>query len=952
MGDSTSAVGLNPSIPSPDTDKFFSSYKWCINPILTMNDLLAHIDEEVDRLVGSSVPWQVEESKINLYLLASAISCTVDDFLSQPRWHIAPLAKSFAKLEPLIHLAEDLLNFPSRTRKLLKFRNLRKWKDEFDDFLEDVSRLLISKDHSLEKTLPSLSSNLKRLRSVMLPASLLNARMRLNEGYRCQDLTHHDVITLADLFLESNSDRKARYVVIGPRTAGGYFAPLLKVYFEKKGFTDISWATLRPRYGAHSHERQKLKRRLNSESRVIITDDYSNTGRTSKMLEAIVRSFGVPSEKIVMLAPIHPAKPEGRLSSEDQTKIFRIYHDDLYLTKLMTPKSMQPLLGELLSADDVESVSMVPDSEVENINRRLWAHYPYGFQVRLKRVYEVLIKRRNGSEERRRIFAKSVGLGWHGYHAYLAGTELSGFVPKVIGLRNGILFTEWLRGSPLTVEEKSDQNIDRMSSYLARRVKHLSLNEDPRSNPPFLGWGWLEILAMLRRVYNPLLGYLKHSAILARLKTVLHYPPTLVDGRMRPDEWIHTEDGIYKIDFEHHNFGAPELDVVDPAYDIAISSYEFSFTVAEENRMLLKYAQESGDNDTLAQRVFLYKLLYATAEAERNLHRILSDNKTMNKEELNERLLKSWNFRTYTMNRFCSELIKELGAENDNSGLVFMDIDGVFDSEIMGFPHTTINGLKAIATAKEAGYSVIPNTGRSCEHVRNYCLQYGFKGGIAEYGSAIVDASSGLEVPLVDERTLDEVSKCREAVRQLGGVFVDSGYRYSVRAYRYRPNGTSGLTLAEAKDFLHGSGLQRLKVITRGADTYFIGMDANKGRGIELYKFRAGFADTTTAAIGDSDEDIPMVSSVKFAYAPANCSAGIRGLAKDGKCIVLSGARQSGLLQAIHLLLHVNAARQIGDVFNHYNSDTLEYMMYQFLQIADYPLRRRLLLLLKKKSLE
>ena len=37
-----------------------------------------------------------------------------------------------------------------------------------------------------------------------------------------------------------------------------------------------------------------------------------------------------------------------------------------------------------------------------------------------------------------------VGWGWLGYHAYLAGVRLSGFVPKTIGLRHGLLLTEWI----------------------------------------------------------------------------------------------------------------------------------------------------------------------------------------------------------------------------------------------------------------------------------------------------------------------------------------------------------------------------------------------------------------------------------------------------------------------------------------------------------------------------
>ena len=37
---------------------------------------------------------------------------------------------------------------------------------------------------------------------------------------------------------------------------------------------------------------------------------------------------------------------------------------------------------------------------------------------------------------------------WLGYHAFLAGHRLAGFVPPVLGLRDGVLYSEWLPQPP------------------------------------------------------------------------------------------------------------------------------------------------------------------------------------------------------------------------------------------------------------------------------------------------------------------------------------------------------------------------------------------------------------------------------------------------------------------------------------------------------------------------
>ncbi len=945
--DAISAAKTKQASTLLDAGDFFAGYAWCLNPFVRFSELWVRLDEEFGRLRATALAWQKEEVRTNLYLLACAISCTAEDFLSSRRWHLRPLERYLPRLRPVIRVVEDVLNAPSTLAASVRSKALWGWKADFDRFLESICRLLISGEGGPDAL--DIEMEFRRLRNVAFPEALLGSLMRLNEGFRCQDLSHQDVLALAERFAETAYDRDAECVVIGARTAGSYFAPLVKVRLESLGFRRVFWATVRPRYGTRGIERRKLKTLLRSHPRVILTDDYSNTGRTLQMLEEEAVSLGISPRDITVLAPFHPSG-KGRLPLPPETLVIPVNQDELHLSRLLQPEPAARLLSEILAGEGASAISIAETAWSSATNRALHRNYPASFQVRLKRVYDVEIAA-GEVREHRRIVAKGVGLGWLGYHAYLSGKVLKDYVPRVLGLRQGVLFMEWVEGRPLAIDDLSNEVLERIAEYVAARALALELEDDPRARPPFLGWGWLELLALFRRVYNVLFGYLKHALILEQLQRRLVYRPSLIDGRMRPDEWRVNNGALIKLDFEQHCFGAPELDVVDPAYDLAVTSFEFFLSSAEEEKLIARYARQTKDVRSLRERVFLYKLLYATAESERLHHRLHSRSGADEQEKIHERLLWSWNFRVSTMNRFTSGLMRRFARGAKPRGLFFMDLDGVFDCEVLGFPHTTVSGLEAIALLQSEGYAVIPNTGRSCEQVSDYCTNFGFSDGIAEYGSAIVDVNGDSEVSLVDDPTLRELEKCRALLGSLGGVFLDSGYRYSVRAFRYNGKGTAGLSAAEAEGLLVRHGLRRLRVIAREADTYFVGKQADKGKAAEMYRARAYYSGNAVGAIGDSDEDVPMLNVVPFAYAPARCSRGIHRLAKQGRCRIASLPQQPGLLQSVEIFLHVPPSMNKRGLLRAFDEETLQHLICEFLTVAEAPLRQRILLCLQRRRL-
>jgi len=62
---------------------------------------------------------------------------------------------------------------------------------------------------------------------------------------------------------------------------------------------------------------------------------------------------------------------------------------------------------------------------------------------------------------------------------------------------------------------------------------------------------------------------------------------------------------------------------------------------------------------------------------------------------------------------------------------VVLDIDGVLDKQIFGYPSTTAAGMRALGLLHSHGRAVALNTARTVREGKEYCQAYGFVGGAA-----------------------------------------------------------------------------------------------------------------------------------------------------------------------------------------------------------------------------
>src|SRR5207253_3500854 len=270
---------------------------------------------------------------------------------------------------------------------------------------------------------------------------------------------------------------------------------------------------------------------------------------------------------------------------------------ELHKAAMMEAETVRALCAQYYRPAGWTDVRIPADDQIVALNSRLAEHSKDGHHVREKRVFAIQLIAEGREPVIKKIFLKSAGWGWLAYHAYIAGKRLEGFVPRLIGLRNGIMITEWIDDAASAIEAPPGiETVKRVGSYIAARTRTLHLSSHSQTKGvTYSAVGVDEIVNLLRAGYGPYVNRLKKPILRKHLYRFMGTTPTMLDGQMKADEWLCLPAAIYKADFEHHNFGGAELDLVDPAYDVAAAMLEFRLSAKLERELLKAYERESGD---------------------------------------------------------------------------------------------------------------------------------------------------------------------------------------------------------------------------------------------------------------------------------------------------------------------------------------------------------------------
>jgi hydroxymethylpyrimidine pyrophosphatase-like HAD family hydrolase len=897
--------GLRPDNGSEE--RFYSFYEWALDPVLSVRDLFEHLRESLNQLNSLYVPWQVEECKANVYLFASALACTVDDYLGETPPDVSKISRKFPRLRIPVFLVQGIVSAIHRLGTFPQKLRAARWRGKWTSTVDAICELLARTGKPAPQQLDELRKSIEICTAIPLPKQLLNRRMRLPSGYRSQDLAHHDAFSLVKLFTATQVNRRLPLLLIGPRSMGAYFAPAAKAKLSELGWTSVSWCTLRPKKGISPWEESALQALHSPDVQVLVIDESPNTGNTFLLMVNLLRKRGVAPDRICLLAAMHPARPDWRFPDTEETrgiKFIRLEANALHKNRLLEPSSAQPLLASYFQDLGWDDVQIVQSSQTSELNARLEEHFRDGFQCRLKRVFDLRLVKNGAPPVVRRILAKSVGWGWLGYQAFFAGKQLAGFVPALLGLREGLVYMDWL--------ERVDGNptrppIERLAAYVSARARTLRLKKDPTfAISPGYGWtGWSVLIDSLRRAYGSIVGRMKVSALHRNLAQYVCRAPALIDGHMKPDDWFQTRDSFCKVDYEHHNFGRTELYFVDPAYDLASAVFEFHLSATDEQELIAHYVQRSGDS-TAPERILLWKVVRGVVEEEVTAAALDVETRSEARRILHERFVLARNFLVHHMNRFSASLLPDRPLLQWTRRLIFLDLDGVFDSDVLGFPQATTSSLIALSRLQSHGFSVILNTARSVTDVRQYCEAYGLPGGVGESGCVFVDALAQSEISLIDPEAAEQLGRCKAAMQSLPGVFIDPNYQTAVRAFRYQGNRTQGLSETEVRGVLEREGMDRLTFVPTYADTTILPNNIGKGSGLLWAKKYLRLEGEPVVAIGDNDQDLDMFRVSDLAFAPANSSESVLEFAAAAKCKLMRQPNQKGLLEAVMQVLHAD----------------------------------------------
>jgi hypothetical protein len=900
----TEAVAPLPPTTLETESAFYHDRNWCLDIFPTVQDLKTRLLGELENLQAPQLEWQGDETASNVYLLSCALADSTDDYLAGDRYDFSAATSRLPGLRLLTGAVEPLLGAARRWRAL-RLRALRAWRGRWGKALDATLQAWLDPTRD-EPARAQARTDLMGLLNEELPAGLLCRRAKVPAAFRSQDLTHHDVLELAARFAREVPDRERPILVVGLRTAGSYFAPLVRAALALRGYQAVDMVTLRPKKGCTPWERAALTRCAAHHGLALMLDEPPDTGRTLARGVDLLRRAGVPAADIALLLPVHPSQRLWNEGPESQSlggiRVITLPPEDWYKGRLLEREPVERRMQEIFLARGYTRAKVLQGTATEGFERRLRNLSDEKFHTRLKRVYELRLQRHDGGAETHYVLAKSVGWGWFGYHAFLAGEALSGFVPPLLGLREGVLYVEWRPGDN-AVELPRDAQVRQLAAYVAARVRGLRLDADPGPELDPSHQNGAELLAAaLSGAYA-----LKPAAVLKRAR--LRYEltrrpcplPTLIDGKLRRQEWIIDAGSLLKTDFEHHGLGKTELNVTDPAYDLAEVVLHFGLTPTEEQALLRRYREGSGD-EGVEKRLFLYKLLAGTAATKAALDGLKDPRLAHRHQELNRRYTEARDFLGTQMARFCGRFCRVARPAGWGSPLVVMDVDGVLDKQVFGFPSTTAAGVQALALLHAHGIAMALNSARTLAEVQEYCRDYGGVGGVAEYGSVVWDAVTGRNRVLVTHESRGELQRLGEALRRIPGVFLNDNYEHSLRAYAFE----GGRTVPLPTTLIHGvmaqMRLTRVRVHQTFLDTAILAREIDKGKGLLALLRLVERRDLETIAIGDSEPDLAMFQVATRSWAPSHMSK--RSIAQLLGCRISPRSYQPGLLHAVRLIVH------------------------------------------------
>ena len=799
---------------------------------------------------------------LNAFLLAAGLAQIAEDQLEADVLRLSDVERVLggSRGAAVAKVASTLSAGRRGARRDLRW--LSRWERRMADLVDALADAVAARTLPPEKLLVEAEA----LRAT-LPASraFRDAAIRLPSSFRGFDQHPEDLRRLAERVAAAAPDRERPIAVVGLRTSGSYLAPLLAAMLRKRGYARAIALSARPKHALPRHKRRALRDVLGAGGRVVVTDDPPASGSSIVAVAEALERLGAERGSILLALALFGDELPPALSRWPAAVL---PWDEWSVHERLDADAIRSSLEVLWAGRRITAVARLP---LEAAPRRGHVSARYRVHVADAPPEDVAVR--------------GAGLGYFGEHALAVHGRLGAWAPELYGVIDGLAFRPWVP------EHRRVRSIDavaarEIAAYADQRRRELAVGADPTVR--FAGQDpvWEVASTLLSAAFGRGWRVARIAALDAALRRLLQAArPSVVDGSMGTRHWFVADGGrrLQKVAADQRAFSNRNLACYDAAFDVAAAG---AGDHDGGEHLRAAFAGAAGES-VGAERWLLYELVALWADRR---DRAADAAQT---ERASARALQRYFARVYLAE-----------APRQTSGpLCALDVDGVLETDTLGFPSLSPASALALRALLAHGYRPVLATGRSIDEVRERCRAYGLVGGVAEYGAALYETATDRVRPLVGDDDAAALKRLRDALAARSDVVVGTDHRHAVRAWRTNDRGARrGLSEEAVAAALEAAGAGRVRVVPGEGQTDFVPAAVDKATGLRALLDVLDEAPDGTPlalAVGDAVEDVPMLALAQLGRAPANADAAMRA----------SGARrarrpyQAGLAQAVGELI-------------------------------------------------
>ncbi|MEU8919814.1 hypothetical protein AB0D10_02615 [Kitasatospora sp. NPDC048545] len=751
---------------------------------------------------------------------------------------------------------------------------------------------------------------------------LAGAVQRPPACFRSFDQHPQDCVALARLVDARHPDPHRPVLVLGVRTSGSYLAPLLAAQLRRLGHRAVTAGTTRPGTALLPGRTSVVRDLRRRGGLLLLVDDPPVTGGSLAGLAAqAVRGGFDPASVVPVLATLDDA---GALPPAlHGLPCVVLPGRDWHVRTLLSPGALTALLPSVLPPGrQLLDLSVGPQGP---LSRR--SHLAVVCSARTAGPDDGV----DGGVEDVPLLAEWTGVGYFGAYAPAVAGALAGLVPRPLGFADGVL----VRALPTAVpgggpaDGPADGPSDRAANgssagssagssdrrvvppaevarYVAARQRLLAVPADRSLRLAGRDPVWEAAARQLAPAFGRLHTVLRPTLLDPLTRALLASDrPCVTDGLTARHRW--TADGAggwHKTAYADGAFGHLNLASYDAAYDLAGAAGPddgpergpddgpVPAPPDEDAELLAEYRRATGE-EVSAARWCLLRLVQAR-------HTALQDGL----EPTERTRAEARRAQARAVQRFLAGVYLADLVEEPRGPCCVLDVDGVLESDVLGFPASSPAGMLALRALRAHGYRTVVATGRSAPEVADRCAAYRLPGGVAEYGAVLVDAATGGTEVLLDDgrrRAGDGGLRGRLAALEPPAV-TDPLARWCVRASVRAPRDGRRRALAPetVAALLREAPFGELFTTVPGrAQTDFIPHGTGKLAGTRALLARLGADGPPALAVGDGVADVDLLGWAATAAAPANAEPPVRVAGVP----VARRAYQAGLADAVGRLI-------------------------------------------------